>query len=180
MWRSPVGLTTVTSTGAGEAPRGLTTRSVVLLSYVTSARRAPATSTAHPTANSRPVTTSGQYTFAGVEDSYFAGVFLPAGASSLELTTFSDQIPKDGKDVARVGAAVGGEGLNSFELYVGPKDLEILKRVNPKPSFGARMQVVSSEITPSAQAAQLEGAKVTPNSASTRRGSHRKSRPPFG
>jgi YidC/Oxa1 family membrane protein insertase len=31
-----------------------------------------------------------------------------------------------------VGAAVGGEGFNSFELYVGPKDLEILKRVNPK------------------------------------------------
>jgi YidC/Oxa1 family membrane protein insertase len=79
-----------------------------------------------------PVTSSGQYTFAGVEDSYFAGVFLRTGASSLELTTFSDQIPKDGKDVARVGAAVGGEGFNSFEFYAGPKDLEILKRVNPK------------------------------------------------
>jgi YidC/Oxa1 family membrane protein insertase len=79
-----------------------------------------------------PVTSSGQYTFAGVEDAYFAGVFLPAGPSSMELTTYADQIPKDGKDVPRVGAAVGGEGLNSFELYVGPKDLEILKRVNPK------------------------------------------------
>ncbi len=79
-----------------------------------------------------PVTSSGQYTFAGVEDAYFAGVFLPAGPSSLELTTYSDQVPKDGKDVARVGAAVGGEGLNSFELYMGPKDIEILKKVNPK------------------------------------------------
>jgi YidC/Oxa1 family membrane protein insertase len=84
------------------------------------------------TAKNGPVTSSGQYTFAGMEDSYFAGVFLPTGASSLELTTFSDPIPKDGKDVARVGAAVGGEGLNSFELYVGPKDLEILRQVNPK------------------------------------------------
>src|SRR3984957_16105706 len=84
------------------------------------------------TAKNGPVTSSGQYTFAGVEDGYFAGVFLPAGPSSLELTTFSDQIPKDGKDVPQVGAAVGGEGLNSFELYMGPKDLEILKRVNPK------------------------------------------------
>ena len=84
------------------------------------------------TAKNGPVTSSGQYTFAGIEDGYFAGVFLPAGASSIELTTFSDQIPKDGKDVPQVGAAVGGEGLNSFELYVGPKDLEILKRVNPK------------------------------------------------
>jgi YidC/Oxa1 family membrane protein insertase len=79
-----------------------------------------------------PVTTSGQYTFAGIEDSYFTAVFLPTGSSSVELTTYSDSIPKDGKDVARVGAAVGGEGFNSFELYVGPKDIEILKRVNPK------------------------------------------------
>jgi YidC/Oxa1 family membrane protein insertase len=79
-----------------------------------------------------PVTSSGVYMFAGIEDSYFTGVFLPAGSSTMELTTYSDQIPKDGKDVPRVGAAVGGEGFNSFELYVGPKDIEILKRVNPK------------------------------------------------
>jgi YidC/Oxa1 family membrane protein insertase len=79
-----------------------------------------------------PVTLSGQYMFAGIEDSYFTGVFLPAGSSTMELITYSDQIPKDGKDVPRVGAAVGGEGFNSFELYVGPKDIEILKRVNPK------------------------------------------------
>ncbi len=83
-------------------------------------------------AKSGPVSTSGQFTFAGMEDSYFAGVFLPTGASSMELTTFSDNVPKDGKDVARVGAAVGGDGFNSFDLYAGPKDLEILKRVNPK------------------------------------------------
>lgn len=79
-----------------------------------------------------PVTASGQFTFAGMEDSYFAGVFLPSGASSMELTTYSDSIPKDGKDVAMVGAGVGGEGLNSFELFAGPKDIEILKRVNPR------------------------------------------------
>jgi len=79
-----------------------------------------------------PVTSSGQYTFAGIEDAYFTGVFLPAGSSTMELTTYSDQIPKDGKDAPRVGAAVGGEGFNSFELFVGPKDIEILKRVNPK------------------------------------------------
>jgi YidC/Oxa1 family membrane protein insertase len=83
-------------------------------------------------AKNGPVTSSGQYTFVGVEDSYFAGVFLPTGSSSIELTTHSDQIPRDGKDVAQVGAAVGGEGQNEFEMYAGPKDLEILKRVNPK------------------------------------------------
>ncbi len=83
-------------------------------------------------AKSGPVTSGGQYTFAGIEDSYFAGVLLPTGASSMELTTYSDNILKDGKEEPRVGAAVGGEGFNSFELFVGPKDIEILKRVNPK------------------------------------------------
>jgi len=83
-------------------------------------------------AKSGPVTSSGQYTFVGIEDSYFAGLFLPSGPSSVELTTFSDAVPKDGKDVPQVGAAMGGEGFNAFELYMGPKDLEILKRVNPK------------------------------------------------
>jgi YidC/Oxa1 family membrane protein insertase len=83
-------------------------------------------------AKNGPVTSSGQYTFAGLEDSYFAGVLLPTSASTVEMTTFSDSIPREGKEEPRVGAAVGGEGLNSFDLYVGPKDLEILKRVNPK------------------------------------------------
>jgi len=83
-------------------------------------------------AKNGPVTASGQYEFAGLEDSYFTEVLLPTGSSTVEMTTFSDMIPKEGKDVARVGEAVGGEGFNSFELYVGPKDLEILKRVNPK------------------------------------------------
>jgi YidC/Oxa1 family membrane protein insertase len=83
-------------------------------------------------AKNGPVTSSGQYTFAGIEDGYFAGVFLPTGSSSLKLTTYSDNVPRDGKDEPRVGAAVGGEGVNSFELYVGPKDVEILKQVNPK------------------------------------------------
>jgi YidC/Oxa1 family membrane protein insertase len=83
-------------------------------------------------AKNGPVSTSGQYMFAGQEDSYFAEVLLPSGSSTVEMTVFSDNIQTDGKDVPRVGAAVGGEGFNSFEMYVGPKDLEILKRVNPK------------------------------------------------
>jgi YidC/Oxa1 family membrane protein insertase len=83
-------------------------------------------------AKNGPVTSSGQYTFAGMEDAYFAAVFLPAGASSLKLTILSDSVPTGGKEVPHVGTAVGGEGFNSLELYVGPKDVEILKRVNPK------------------------------------------------
>ena len=31
-----------------------------------------------------------------------------------------------------MGASVGGDGLNSFSLYVGPKDIDILRQVDPK------------------------------------------------
>ena len=91
------------------------------------------TQNAVKTADKGPVTTSGQYTFAGIEDSYFAAVFLPATSGGLELTTYSDSVPNQaGTDEKRVGAGVGGSGLNSFNAFVGPKDDDILKSVNPK------------------------------------------------
>ena len=79
-----------------------------------------------------PVSFSGQYSFAGLEDSFFAGVYLPEGRN-VELTEFSDTIPDAAnKDEQRVGAAVGGEGLNSFVFFAGPKDYELLHKINPK------------------------------------------------
>ena len=84
-------------------------------------------------AKNGPVSTSGDYSFAGLEDNFFAGVFLPGAQSSTELTTFADAVPgASGSDEQRVGAGVGGEGLNVFSLYVGPKDTDILKKVDPK------------------------------------------------
>src|ERR1043166_1762472 len=84
-------------------------------------------------AKNGPVANSGQYSFAGLEDSFFAGVFLPGGHSSVELTTFSDPVPGEkGAEEQRIGAGVGGEGLNGFALYVGPKDTELLQKVDPK------------------------------------------------
>lgn len=80
-----------------------------------------------------PVSVSGPYSFAGLDDHYFAGVFLPAARSPVELTTFADSVPdKEGKDEPRVGASVGGEGLNRFSFYAGPKDADLLRRVDPK------------------------------------------------
>jgi YidC/Oxa1 family membrane protein insertase len=85
-------------------------------------------------ADKGPVTTSGQYSFAGIEDSYFAAVVLPAaGGGGLELTTYSDPVPGPaGTDEKRIGTGVGGSGLNSFNAFIGPKDSEILGAVNPK------------------------------------------------
>ena len=86
------------------------------------------------TADKGPVTTSGQYSFAGIEDSYFAAVVLPTAAGGgLELTTYSDPVPNaSGADEKRIGVGVGGSGLNAFNAFIGPKDSDILKSVNPK------------------------------------------------
>ena len=86
------------------------------------------------TADKGPVSTSGQYSFAGIEDSYFAAVVLPAAAGGgLESTTYSDPVPSaTGADEKRIGGGVGGSGLNSFNAFIGPKDSDILRSVNPK------------------------------------------------
>jgi len=84
-------------------------------------------------ADKGPVTTSGQYSFAGIEDKYFAAVVLPTNSGGLGTTTYSDSIPgPTGTEEKRIGTGVGGSGLNSFKLFIGPKDDDILKSVNPK------------------------------------------------
>jgi len=93
-------------------------------------------------AKNGPVTATGSYSFAGIEDAYFVAVFLPERATAVEMATFSDSTPTvlDQKETAFAGTAVGaaasaaaGDGsVNRFELYVGPKDIDILRAVNPK------------------------------------------------
>jgi len=84
-------------------------------------------------ADKGPVTSSGQYSFAGIEDKYFAAVALPTTGAGLALTTYSDPIPgATGGDEKRIGTGVGGSGLNSFNAFIGPKDSETLRSVNPK------------------------------------------------
>ena len=81
-----------------------------------------------------PITDSGNYTFAGLEDNFFAAVALPDDPGSLEIRTFNDQVKMPGNDKpeAVVGAGLNTGGQNSFSLFVGPKDIDILNKVNPK------------------------------------------------
>jgi YidC/Oxa1 family membrane protein insertase len=81
-----------------------------------------------------PVTDTGAYSFAGMEDNYFAAVFLPQDGGQTTVRTVSDSVPPapDAKDEPHVGAAVGGSAQNQLSVYVGPKDLNTLKSVNPK------------------------------------------------
>jgi YidC/Oxa1 family membrane protein insertase len=81
-----------------------------------------------------PVTASGSFIFAGVEDTYFAAAFLPHGNGAIDVQTFSDTAatPFHKEEQPYAGAAVGGAGRNQFSLFVGPKDLDVLKKVHPK------------------------------------------------
>ena len=82
-----------------------------------------------------PVTATGNFSFAGVEDAFFAAVFLPASGKQLELQSIADSIPTPAdktKEQPYVGAAVGGDASNNLTLFLGPKDVELLRKVDPK------------------------------------------------
>ena len=85
-------------------------------------------------AKNGPVTNSGDYTFGGLEDNFFAAVALPAASESLQIRTYSDDAksPSEDKAVPYVGTGISTGAQNEVSFYVGPKDIEILKKVNPK------------------------------------------------
>ncbi|HSU58217.1 MAG TPA: membrane protein insertase YidC [Bryobacteraceae bacterium] len=85
-------------------------------------------------AKNGPITDTGNYAFGGLEDNFFAAVALPADSLSLEVRTYSDQvkIPTEDKPQSYVGAGLSTGPENDFSLFVGPKDIDILKQVNPK------------------------------------------------
>jgi YidC/Oxa1 family membrane protein insertase len=86
-------------------------------------------------AKNGPVTTSGDFSFAGLADNYFAAVFLPQGQTSVREVTFADHTgtPLDPKTKQpHAGVAVGDGAGNRFQVFVGPKDYDALARINPK------------------------------------------------
>jgi YidC/Oxa1 family membrane protein insertase len=85
-------------------------------------------------AKDAPVTVRGSYSFAGIEDQYFVAAFLPERGATMSVTTFSDNSPTplETKELPFAGAAVSDGPPNRFSLYVGPKDIDILRAVNPK------------------------------------------------
>jgi YidC/Oxa1 family membrane protein insertase len=85
-------------------------------------------------AKNGPVTSTGAYSFAGIDDQYFAAVFLPEENHPLTLVTFDNEVrtPLVEKPGSFAGAAVSDGVSNRFTLFVGPKDVDILQRINPK------------------------------------------------
>ncbi len=86
------------------------------------------------TAKNGPVSSSGSFSFAGIVDQYFAAVFLPENNRPMTTVTFSDEVrtPLEEKPQAFAGVAVSTGTNNRFELFVGPKDVDLLQRVNSK------------------------------------------------
>jgi YidC/Oxa1 family membrane protein insertase len=81
-----------------------------------------------------PITSSGQFSFAGLADNYFAAVFLPEGNSGMQLISYADNVPTPFNKTPEYfsGVAVSEGDANRFEVFVGPKDLDELRRVNAK------------------------------------------------
>jgi YidC/Oxa1 family membrane protein insertase len=83
-----------------------------------------------------PVSASGNFSFAGIADNYFAAVFLPASGGDTRQVTFEDTVKTVAQDqtgpVPLSGVAVSGGPVNQFQLFVGPKNIDLMKSINPK------------------------------------------------
>jgi YidC/Oxa1 family membrane protein insertase len=84
-------------------------------------------------AKNGPLSDTGDFTFGGVEDNFFAAVALPS-SSSLEVRTYSDDLkpPKAEKPEQYAGVGFGTGAQNNLTLFVGPKDTDLLRQINPK------------------------------------------------
>jgi YidC/Oxa1 family membrane protein insertase len=71
-------------------------------------------------AKDHPENRDGDFSFAGLEDQYFAAVFLPEGNGATKTTIFDDYVPTafDQSTQQFVGSAVGGEGANRLSFFV--------------------------------------------------------------
>ena len=76
----------------------------------------------------------GRFTFAGISDAFFAAVALPDTNRDFEIHSMADQLenPLDKKLEANAGVAVGGDAINAFQLFVGPKDTRLLSSISPR------------------------------------------------
>ena len=81
-----------------------------------------------------PSNADGVYSFAGIDDQYFAAAFLPPAGTRLQTTTYDDIVasPVNNAEDPYPGVAVGGAARNQFGIYIGPKTLSLLHQVNPK------------------------------------------------
>lgn len=85
-------------------------------------------------ANKGVLTQTGEFIFAGLQDTYFAAVVLPPPGAQTSIQTWKDDIAigEDEKTTALVGIAVGGTLEAPMPLFVGPKDTDVLRATDKR------------------------------------------------
>ncbi len=97
----------------------------------------------------------GPFYWAGVTDQYFAAVFMPAAPQSSTMVTMHSTMemlkdpsnPKSEKEIVHLlGLGVGNpNGATQAELFVGPKDLDVLNSTRARSLNGAGSEGPSLE-----------------------------------
>lgn len=85
-------------------------------------------------AKNGPVSAGGNFSFVGIADMYFAAVFLPPESTPVQVESVKDKLrtPLEETELDFPGVQVSDGDVDHFEFFVGPKDLQLLKRLNPK------------------------------------------------
>jgi YidC/Oxa1 family membrane protein insertase len=81
-------------------------------------------------------TFEGTFRFAGVEDQYFLTVSLPTSPVRMEYQPVSLQVPGDPQHTRTfIAYTVHAGGAQSLPFYVGPKDFDSLRAVDPQLTY---------------------------------------------
>jgi YidC/Oxa1 family membrane protein insertase len=94
-----------------------------------------------------PFPYSGEASYAGIEDRYFAAVFLPQ-RPQLDVTAWTEEwTPPEQKKPQAVGqVAVGGPAGEPLRLFVGPKAIAVLDSVQPEALTSGLRPSLSEEL----------------------------------
>ncbi|PYS95669.1 MAG: hypothetical protein DMF50_07860 [Acidobacteria bacterium] len=74
-----------------------------------------------------PVTEAGTFTWAGLEDKYFAAMLVPVSPAAGQARIESLRLIEDGLEHYFVSFGLRLPGVSRYRLFVGPKDYQVLK-----------------------------------------------------
>jgi YidC/Oxa1 family membrane protein insertase len=82
------------------------------------------------------ITNQGEYSFAGIDDLFFAAAFRARESQPVQVETAAIEIDplipdREGSEIF-ASTAIGSSTGNQFELYVGPKSLNDLRALDPR------------------------------------------------
>jgi YidC/Oxa1 family membrane protein insertase len=85
----------------------------------------------------------GPFSYVTLEDKFFCAVLMPGGEGDTPAVIPQASVFKNsyaagvGNTLDLLGMSAGGDGVNHFRAYVGPKDLALLRTISPDPHGNA-------------------------------------------